>query len=772
MKRASKRMGFLPICALAVLLGTADAATQRPPGVPAGSRKVGPIAGGWVLPNGRLLRPWGDQIELPGQPFSLVVTPDGRTGFLLVAANRFQDPWVPDATILASIDLDRRSITRTARFDKRLSVGMGMAYAADAKRLFLADPVGDRVIAVRTPTLEIEREMALPKGKFPVGVAASADGARVFTVANLSGKLIELDGATGNVTAEISVGASPGRVVLSAGSARAFVSNWTDGTVSVVDLRERRVVKTVKVGHHPEAIVELPGGRAILVVVNGQDELAEVDLASGLVRRRISVAPRAGLPPGSSPTAAVLHPDGDRLFVCLAGDDALATVSLKLGRVIGLTPVGWYPVDVALAPDARTVYVANMKSPMNLVPERHPELWHARYGKQGMVSVINTASLPDPAATRATLENVGLEPLDRSSRREPTPDASSERRSGLTSAATRFSGDGKPRFKSAATAPAPKLPSGLKRVVFVLKENHTYDDYFGDLGRGDGDPSLCFYGRAFTPNQHALADRFALCDNFYSEAEMSVEGHSWVEGAYFADVLERFWRLARPHYDVNDPTYWPVRGSIFDECARRGVGYRIYGGALLMEHLKDAAIVPGYVKDLGGPMPYKEAYSTDAALAQVFADDVARGVFARFTYITLWRDHPEEGGRAKNEPLVRDNDEATGIVVEAVSRSRLWKETAVFIVQDDPGNYIDHVATHRVPCLVASPYAKRGFIDSQHYSFPSILRTTGMILGLEPLSRYDWGATPLTDCFSAWPGNKAAFDAIRFPTRAGQRSLR
>jgi hypothetical protein len=128
------------------------------------------------------------------------------------------------------------------------------------------------------------------------------------------------------------------------------------------------------------------------------------------------------------------------------------------------------------------------------------------------------------------------------------------------------------------------------------------------------------------------------------------------------------------------------RNSVRGECARRGVGHRIYGGALLMEHLKDAQIVPGYVKDPGGPMPYKEAYSTDAALAQIFADDVARGAFARFIYVTLWRDHPEEGGRAKNEPLVRDNDEATGIVVEAVSRSRWWQEAAVFIVQDDPGN--------------------------------------------------------------------------------------
>jgi len=681
--------------ALACLLVGAHAYAQRSPGVPAGSRKVGPIAGGWVLSNGRLLRPWGDQIELPGQPFSVVVSPDGKTGFLLVAANRFKDPWVTDATLLASIDLDRRTITKTIRFDKQLSVGIGMAFAAQAKRLFLSDPVGDRVIAVRVPTLEIEREMVLAKGSFPVGMAATADGARVYAVANLTGKLIELDGATGNVTAEISVGAFPGRVV-----------------------------KTVKVGHHPEGIVELPGGGAILVVVNGQDELAEVDLETGLVRRRISVAPRPGLPPGSSPTSAVLHSDGDRLFVCLAGDDALATVSLREGRVIGLTPVGWYPVDVALAPDSRTVYVANMKSPMNLIPERHPELWHARYGKQGMVSVIATASLPDTAATQATLENLGLN---------------------LT---------GKP----------PSLPKGLKRVVFILKENHTYDDYFGDLGRGDSDPALCFWGRAHTPNQHALADRFALCDNFYAEAEMSVEGHSWVEGANFADVLERFWRLARPRYDVNDPTYWPVRGSILDECERRRVSYRIYGGSLLFEHLKDAVLVRGWVKDESGKAPYKAAYPTDVALAQRFADDLAKGISARFTYLTLGRDHPEEGGPTVNVPLVHDNDEATGVVVEAVSRSAHWAETAIFIVQDDPaGNFIDHVSTHRIPCLVVGPFAKRGHIDHHHYSFPSILRTIEMILGLEPLSRYDWGAAPMSDCFEARPKNREPWVTTRFP---------
>lgn len=699
----------------------AVAAGDRPAEVPAGSRKVGPIAGGWVLSNGRLLRPWGDQIELPGQPFSLAVSPDGKSGFLLVAANRFKDPWVTDATLLASIDLDRRTVTKTVRFEGRLSVGMGMAYAAGARRLFLADPVGDRVILVQTPKLDIEREIALPKGSFPVSLAATADGSRVYAAANLANKLFELDAAAGSIAAEITVGTSPGRVLLSADGEHAFVSNWTAGSVSVVDLRTRRAIRTLNVGHHPEGLVELPGARALLVVVNGQDEIAEVDLDTGEVRRRIAVAPRPGLPPGSSPTAAALHPDGERLFVCLAGDDALATVSLREGRVVGLTPVGWYPVDIALAPDGRTVYVANMKSPSNLIPERHPELWHARYGKQGMVSVIAAADLPDAAATTATIENLGLD----------------------------------------RTAVPPAMPEGIKRVVFILKENHTYDDYFGDLGRGDGDPALCFFGRADTPNQHALADRFALCDNFYSEAEMSVEGHSWVEGANFADVLERFWRLARPRYDVNDPTYWPVRGSIFDECERRGVSYRIYGGSLLFEHLKDAVQVRGWVKDESGKAPYRPAFKTDAALAQRFADDLAKGVSARFTYLTLGRDHPEEGGRAVNAPLVRDNDEATGIVVAAVSQSPHWKETAIFIVQDDPGSYVDHVSSHRVPCLVISPYARRAYVDHHHYSFPSILRTIEMILGLDPLSRYDFGATPMTDCFEAPPRNPEAFQAIK-----------
>ncbi len=722
-------LGRQPVLWIALLLTASfpmGAAGQlpatRPAGVPAGSRKVGPIAGGWVLPSGRLLRPWGDQIELPGQPFSVAVSPDGKTGFLLVAANRFQDPWVPDATLLASIDLDRRTVTKTVRFDKRLSVGIGMAYAPGARRLFLADPVGDRVIDVRVPSLEVQREIGLPKGSFPIGVAATADAARVFVAANLSNKLIEINGTSGKVTDEMAVGTSPGRVTLSADGQRAFVSNWTANTVSVVDLMGHRTVKSIPVGRHPEAVVELPGGKAILVVVNGQDELAEVDLESGAVRRRISVAPWPGLPPGSSPTAALLHPDGDRLLVCLAGDDALATVSLRAGRVIGLTPVGWYPVDVALAPDWRTAYVVNMKSPMNLAPERHPELWHARYGKQGMVSVIATADLPDAAATRATLENVGLE---------------------------------------GAADPPPELPAGLKRAVFILKENHTYDDYFGDLGRGDGDRSLCFWGRAHTPNQHALADRFALCDNFYAEAEMSVEGHSWAEGAYFADVLERFWRLARPRYDVNDPTYWPVRGSVFDECERRGVSYRIYGASLLFEHLKDAVLVRGFVKDESGKGPYRPAYPTDAALARRFAEDLAKGVSARFTYLTLGRDHPEEGGLPVNTPLVHDNDEATGIVVEAVSRSPHWNETAVFIVQDDPGNYIDHIATHRVPCIVASPFAKHGYMAHRHYSFPSILRMIEMILGLEPLSRFDFGATPMTECFEKRPGNREPFTAVK-----------
>ncbi|MBI4584008.1 MAG: hypothetical protein HY717_08295 [Planctomycetes bacterium] len=148
------------IVALGALLPFSSCAVySTPAGVPAGTRRAGPMAGGWILPSGRLLRPWGDQIELPGQPFSVAVSPDGRTGYLLVAANRFLDPWKPDATLLASIDLDRRTVTKTVRFDGRLSVGMGMALAAGARRLFVADPVGDLVIGLGVPDLEIERQV-------------------------------------------------------------------------------------------------------------------------------------------------------------------------------------------------------------------------------------------------------------------------------------------------------------------------------------------------------------------------------------------------------------------------------------------------------------------------------------------------------------------------------------------------------------------------------------------------------------------------------------
>jgi hypothetical protein len=328
-------------------------------------------------------------------------------------------------------------------------------------------------------------------------------------------------------------------------------------------------------------------------------------------------------------------------------------------------------------------------------------------------------------------------------------------------------------------------PSPIKHVIYIVKENRTYDQVLGDMKEGNGDPNLCLFGEDVTPNQHALAREFVLFDNFYVDAEVSADGHNWSMAAYATDYVEKTWptnyssRGRTYDYEGQKKISRPTGGYIWDYCQRAGVSYRSYG-----EFVSSREGKPGGGGETGAnpnATPKRENYTNEAALQGHFSPtfpswdltipDVERvkawaaefheyeknGQLPQFQIVRIGGDHTQgtRPGAPTPRAHVAENDQAVGMLVETVTQSeRYWKDTAIFIVEDDAQNGPDHVDAHRSIAFVISPYTKRNYVDSTMYTGSGLIRTMELILGLPPMSQYDAAAMPMYNAFTDKPNLK------------------
>ncbi|HYN42938.1 MAG TPA: alkaline phosphatase family protein, partial [Thermoanaerobaculia bacterium] len=489
-----------------------------------------------------------------------------------------------------------------------------------------------------------------------------------------------------------------------------------------------------------------------------------LDVGARKVVRQVSVAlgpdgpgsaSAESMPDGSTPNALALAPDGATLFVANADDDAVAVVDVagppEKARAVGFIPVGWYPAALALTPDGRTLFVANAK---------------------GSGSRSNAKDGPDP--TREASGDPGrpghIKRMPGSVSRVPVPSRSQLR--GHTERAYR---NRKPSARGVSLArPSSVVPlalgaeSPIRNVIYVIRENRTYDQVFGDLERGNGDPSLTVFGREVTPNAHALVNEFVLFDDFYADAEVSADGHNWSMAGYATDYTEKTWvpcygGLGFTYdYEGGDPIAAPTAGYLWDAAARKGLTVRNYGEFVGLSPENPGSGFDGRYEAKVDVLrentcPFFPGFDTDILdntrvdlWLKEFRTFVAKGSFPRLSIVRLGNDHTVGTKRGAKTPraMVADNDLALGRLVEAVSTSPIWKETAIFVVEDDAQNGPDHVDSHRTLALVVSPYTRRGgAVDSTLYSTTSMLRTMELILGLPPLSQHDAAATPMTNAF-------------------------
>jgi YVTN family beta-propeller protein len=590
------------------------------------------------------------------------------------------------------------------------------------------------------------------------GLCTTRDGAEAIVCETYGKKLSILSAETGKEvrSAEFGENDYPYTAIEAPDRQRILVSLWGGAAVAEFDRKTLAEKARWKTPSHPTEMIFSPSGELLYVACANSNEVVCLDAKTGETRETIWSALYPKAANGSTPNSLALSPDGKVLLVANADNNNIAVFDVSTPRhakSLGFIPVGWYPTSVRFSRDGKKLLVCNGKGLMS----------------KGNASGPNPL-LDKPATVREYIGGLfrgTLSIID-----SPSPAEMADYTKTAFACSPLLSSGEPVAKKREADNPIPENVGGaspIKHCIYIIKENRTYDQIFGDIPEGNGDKNLCIFGERVTPNHHALVRQFVLLDNFYVESEVSADGHEWTMAAYATDFVEKSWPLSyRPGNPTKSKVVYPSEGGFeiarpaggyfWDRCKEAGVSYRSYGefienGATPNDPSKArVATLEGHFdsKFRGYDLDYPDVKRTDRFLEEL-AEFQAKGDMPSFIVLRLGNDHTFGTRPGKRTPtaMVADNDLALGRFVEGVSKSKFWKDTAIFVVEDDAQNGSDHVDAHRTVALVISPYTKRGVVDSTMYSTSSMLRTMELILGLQPMSQFDAAATPMYASFTA-----------------------
>lgn len=699
------------------------------------------------LPTGQRLDPAGVTRPVGQMPLGMLPSPDGRRIVLSLSGWREHGLQV----------VDRNGVVTQIKLQAAAFVGL--AFSPDGRTLYVSGGNTDVVYrygwvgdsAVLTDSIVLAWRAPRADGtQYPAGLALSLNGTRLYVALNLADSLAVVDVAANTVIQRLATGRYPYGVAVGA-EGQVYVSNWGASTLSVfTPASDGRFAAATPIaaGRHPSALVANAQGTRLFVASGSTDRVAVVDTRSGQVITTLTDAPPAGPDEGTTPSALALSPDGTRLFAAEADANAVAVFDLSAptadvvgaagtDRLVGRVPVGWYPTALIALGD--TLLVANGKGagtgPNRDGPE--PDTSYTLGQIRGSLSIV-------PVARAGGLELAAL-----------------------SARVARANG-----WDRAAAPERPYPP--FAHVVYILKENRTFDQVLGDLPQADGDTSLVLFGRTVTPNHHALAERFGIFDRFFVNAEVSADGHNWSMAAYATDYTQK---TTPSNYDgggrsydyegenrgviADDDAAEPARGYLWDLARRAGVSFANFGEFTVAED------EPGGGKRYRGSKPFLAAHTDprypnfdmsipDQVRVDVWLDAfhgwVAKGKMPALQILHLPCDHTAGARVGSRTPraMVADNDLALGRIVEALSHSPFWRQTVVFVMEDDAQDGPDHVDSHRSPLLVVSPYDRAG-VYHRFTNTTDVLRTMEGILGLDALSQFDHFGRPLREIWQETP---------------------
>jgi YVTN family beta-propeller protein len=723
--------------------------------------QVGPLAtGGFLLNSGWRLQPVGKQIALDTLPMSSVVTPDGK--YMLVLNCGYKPPSI------SVIDLATGAVTGSAPVDDSW---LGLAISPRGDRVYASGGSRASVIEYSFTAGKLAKTREFPvvdpakrtPHDFIGDLTFDREGHLLYAADLYNDGVVVINPQSGTVIGHIKTGRRPYRILFHPDGKSFFVTHWADGTLGQYAVGNGSQITRQRIGAHPTDMVWRAGGPAeppaegepsytarLFVAAANTNNVYSVGVTASQelsVVESINVSMTARQPLGMTPSALGLSADGKRLFVACSDGNVAAVVDISAQRshVEGFIPTGWYPTAVRALPSGALIVLngrglrsypnPNGPSPRTDLAPEHKGLAAEQY-----VGRMQTG-------TASWIEPFTAGQLDQ-----------------WTQAAMANS----PYRDSKLDEPNPLPP--VQHVIYIVKENRTYDQVLGDMKEGNGDANLTLFGENVTPNLHKIAREFVLLDNFYVNADVSADGHNWSTAAIAPDYVVKLWpnnyasRRKTYDFEEQDPTSLPPAGYLWTNANAAGLSIRNFG--YMVENKTGAKIGEEQITSVRDPVLAKctnrfyrgfDLAYPDVERAKVFLAEFHQyeqsGEMPRLIVMRMGNDHTNgtAGGRLSPLSYAADNDQGVGMIAEAISKSRFWASTAIFIVEDDAQNGPDHVDSHRSPSYVISSYIKRHTVDSTMYNTTSLLRTMELMLGLKPMTHFDAASRVLAASFQPTP---------------------